>query len=79
MMHCKQIFVAMVLTMLVAISPAQSCPLCQSEAGIAVWEGIFNRTFLTNFVAIAAPFIVFLGLGIWTGALSYHAKQGRER
>lgn len=43
-------------------SPAWACPLCRSETGRRVREGLFDAHFGTNLAATLLPFPVFLAI-----------------
>ena len=43
-------------------SPARACPLCNSETGRRVLEGIFDAQFGPNLLATLLPFPVFLAV-----------------
>lgn len=41
---------------------ARACPVCRSETGDAVRDGLFDEDFASNLLAIALPFPIFLGI-----------------
>lgn len=51
-----------VVLFLVCVSPAGSCPVCQSETGQRVRAGLFNDDFVSNLVQTLLPFPVLLGI-----------------
>jgi hypothetical protein len=51
---------SMVLYELLSVSPVFACPLCDTDTGAQVREGILSASFIGNLVATLAPFIVLL-------------------
>lgn len=45
--------------LLVSVRIAAACPVCDTETGAAVREGIFNESFLRTLVEVASPFPLF--------------------
>jgi hypothetical protein len=46
-------------------SVAAACPLCHTQTGEQVRAGIFNSNFGLNLMAMALPFVVFVGVVAW--------------
>ncbi len=44
---------------------ARACTVCHSRVGDAVRAGIFDGHFLHTAAVTAAPFPIFLGVGLW--------------
>lgn len=52
---------ALVVALGVSMSPALTCPVCDSENGKQVRAGVFNDQFGWNLLKVASPFPVLLG------------------
>ncbi len=48
--------------LILGASPAWACPLCRSETGRRVREGLFDAQFGTNLLVTLLPFPVFLAV-----------------
>jgi hypothetical protein len=59
-------------------SPARGCPLCESETGRRVREGIFGPEFGCNLFGTLLPFLAFLGLAAWIHGGVYPRAAGRR-
>ncbi len=53
-----------ILLCLIAAGSARACTVCDSERGVAVRSGIFNESFFSTLLEVAAPFPV-LGLALY--------------
>ncbi|MFN3651283.1 MAG: hypothetical protein ACK47B_17040 [Armatimonadota bacterium] len=51
------------LTVLFA-APAAACPVCATDTGIQVRQGIFDERFWRNALLLLLPFPVYLGLAV---------------
>jgi hypothetical protein len=55
-------FVLTFLALAVWIPPVSACPLCESETGQQVREGIFNDDFGVNLLVTLLPFPVLIAI-----------------
>jgi hypothetical protein len=71
---------AVALATVLGEGPAGACPLCISDTGKQVREGIFERGFARNLAVTVAPFAVIAGLvPLVSGALASPRRgTGRE-
>jgi hypothetical protein len=71
------------ISYLIAASVAAACPLCQSETGQQVRDGIFDSQFTANLFAMVLPFVIIAGavIVIHRGAwfLEPHNRSGPSR
>ncbi|STX29844.1 Uncharacterised protein [Legionella beliardensis] len=53
-----------IVTFIVCMLPTQlvACPICNTEVGQTVRQGIFNSQFFFHFFYACLPFIVLLGI-----------------
>lgn len=50
--------VRILICLSLAVSPALGCPLCETDGGAAVREGIFNESFASTLAEVLLPFPV---------------------
>jgi hypothetical protein len=58
----EELSVLRVPILLALAVPAMSCPVCHTETGDAVRQGIFNSDFGFNLFVTVLPFAVFYGI-----------------
>lgn len=59
--------------------PALACPVCNSEAGVQVWRGIFDGAFAATLVELFLPFPVLAACVAAAQWLLARAEQGAPR
>jgi hypothetical protein len=53
------------VAVLLEAAPALACPLCASETGRRVREGIFGPEFGSNLFGTLLPFLILAGITAW--------------